>query len=204
MAFVDFCGESMEKVCSFFGYRKIKETEDLVQCLRNKIVELIEQYGVKIFLFGSRSDFDELCHRIVTELRVKYPDLQRRAYTCRSETCILENERGKWEKIYSEVKNREVHLLGVEQEVEHKNKWTAGRASYVERNQAMIDDSDYCIFYYNPYYQPPRRKYSKCSFGDYQPKSGTQLALDYAYKRKRAGKELFILNVFEEEDEKNN
>lgn len=204
MAFVDFCGESMEKVCSFFGHRKIKETEDLVQCLRNKIVELIEQYGVKIFLFGSRSDFDELCHRIVTELRVKYPDLQRRAYTCRSETCILENERGKWEKIYSEVKNREGHLLGVEQEVEHKNKWTAGRASYVERNQAMIDDSDYCIFYYNPYYQPPRRKYSKCSLGDYQPKSGTQLALDYAYQRKRAGKELFILNVFEEEDEKNN
>lgn len=194
----------MEKVCSFFGHRRIKETEDLVQCLRNKIVELIEQYGVKIFLFGSRSDFDELCHRIVTELRVKYPDLQRRAYTCRSETCILENEREKWEKIYSEVKNREVHLLGVEQEVEHKNKWTAGRASYVERNQAMIDDSDYCIFYYNPYYQPPRRKYSKRSLGDYQPKSGTQLALDYAYQRKRAGKELFILNVFEEEDEKNN
>lgn len=194
----------MEKVCSFFGHRKIKETEDLVQCLRNKIVELIEQYGVKIFLFGSRSDFDELCHRMVTELRVKYPDLQRRAYTCRSETCILENEREKWERIYSEVKNREVHLLGVEQEVEHKNKWTAGRASYVERNQAMIDDSDYCIFYYNPYYQPPRRKYSKRSLGDYQPKSGTQLALDYAYQRKRAGKELIILNVFEEEDEKNN
>ena len=88
----------MEKVCSFFGHRKIKENEDLVQRLRNKIAELIEQYGVKIFLFGSRSDFDELCHRIVTELRVKYPDLQRRAYTCRSETCILENEREKWKK----------------------------------------------------------------------------------------------------------
>ena len=64
-----------------------------------------------------------------------------------------------------------------------------------------IDGSDYCLFYYNPCYQPPRRKYSKNSIGDYQPKSGTQLAFDYANQRKRAGKELMIINVCEEVDE---
>ena len=65
----------------------------------------------------------------------------------------------------------------------------------------MIDDSQYCVFYYDPYYQPPRRKYSKRSVGDYQPKSGTQLALDYAYQKKRAGKVKMIINVYEDYDE---
>ena len=89
----------------------------------------------------------------------------------------------------------------MEEEVEHKNKYTAGKAQYVERNQAMINDSDFCVFYFNPYYQPPRRKYSKRSVGDYQPKSGTQLAFDYANQRKRGGKDLRIINVYEEENE---
>ena len=100
------------------------------------------------------------------------------------------------EKISSQVENREVHLLGFEQEVEHKNKWNAGKASYVERNQAMIDDSNYCIFYYNPNYQPPRRKYSKRSVGDYQPNSGTKIAFDYANQRNRTGKDITIINLW--------
>ena len=191
------------KTCSFFGHRKIVETEDLIQRVRNVIVNLIENYNVRVFLFGSRSDFDSLCHSIVTELKEKYPKIERRAYTCRSETCTLEKERAYWEGVYSHFEKRPVTLLGVEQEVEHKTKYTSGKAQYVERNQAMIDDSDFCVFYYNPQYQPPRRKYSRHSIGDYQPKSGTQLAFDYASQKKRGGKDLTIINVYEEKDEEN-
>lgn len=191
----------MQKTCSFFGHRKIKDTISLRNRVKNVIVNLIEHFGVSVFLFGSRSEFDTLCHEIVTDLRDKYPYIKRKAYTCRSETCILENEREKWEEIYSHFEKRPVTLLGVEEEVEHKTKYTAGKAQYIERNQAMIDGSDYCLFYFNPCYQPPRRKYSKHSIGDYQPKSGTQLAFDYANQRKRAGKELTIINVCEEVDE---
>lgn len=190
-----------EKSCSFFGHRKIVETEELRQRVRGVIVNLIENHDVRIFLFGSRSEFDTLCHSIVTELKAQYPEIQRRAYTCRSETCTLEAEREKWERIYSYFEKRPVTLLGVEEEVEHKTKYTAGKAQYVERNQAMINDSQFCVFYYNPFYQPPRRKYSKRSVGDYQPKSGTQIALDYAYQRKRGGKDITVINVYEEEDE---
>ena len=35
------------------------------------------------------------------------------------------------------------------------------RIAYVERNQEMINASDFCVFYYNPSYLPPKRKYSK-------------------------------------------
>ena len=104
---------------------------------------------------------------------------------------MLEHEREHYEKIYSSIQKREVHLLGVEEEAEFKNKWKAGKASYVERNHAMINDSDLCVFYYDENYKVDERKYSKRSFTTYQPKSGTRLAYDYAKQKKKE-----IINVF--------
>ncbi len=179
------------KTCSFFGHRKVEETEELKIQLKSAIIHLIENEKVEIFLFGSRSDFNFLCHAIVTELKELYPHIQRRAYTCRSETCTLEKERTYWEEIYSHFKMLPKTLLGVEEEVEHKTKWTSGKAHYVERNQAMIDDSDFCVFYYNEAYKPPLRKRFRESFSTYQPKSGTKLAYEYAKQKKKA-----IINLF--------
>lgn len=59
----------------------------------------------------------------------------------------------------------------------------AGRASYVEHNQEMINKSEYCVVYYDENYTPPRRKNSRRDLSDYQPKSGTKVAWDYATKR---------------------
>ncbi|MBQ4122707.1 DUF1273 family protein [bacterium] len=173
------------KTCSFFGHRKIEITEELKQKVKEVIEDLIVNHNVLIFLFGSRSDFDYLCHLVVTELKEKYPNIIRKCYTCRSETCTLESERSHWEEIYSHFRKEKVTLLGVEEEIEHKSKYTSGRASYVERNQAMINDSDYCIFYYDENYQPEMRKHSKRSIGYYQPKSGTALAYTYANQKKK-------------------
>ena len=78
-----------------------------------------------------------------------------------------------------------MNILGYEEEFEHKTKYTSAKASYVERNQAMIDDSDYCVFYYDENYEPEMRKYSKRSIGYYQPKSGTALAYSYAKQKKK-------------------
>ena len=47
---------------------------------------------------------------------------------------------------------------------------SAGRASYIERNELMIDDSDYCIFYINE-----NTKY----------RSGTKIAHEYAKSKNK-------------------
>lgn len=137
----------MCKICLFFGHRKIVITEELKEKLKAIIEDLIVNHNVLTFLFGSRSDFDYLCHLVVTELKEKYPNIKRLSYTCRSETCTLESERAHWEEVYSYFRKEKVTLLGVEEEIEHKTKYTSGRVSYVERNQAMINDSDYCMFF---------------------------------------------------------
>lgn len=179
------------KTCSFFGHRYTNLNEEQIEKLKNIIEDLIVNKNVQCFLFGSRSDFDYICHKIVSELKEKYPNIQRKCYTCRSETCVLEGEKEHWEEVYSRLRKEKVTLLGVEGEIEHKTKYTSGRANYVERNQAMINDSDYCVFYYDENYQPQSKKYSKRSIGYYQPNSGTALAYKYAKQKKKE-----IINIF--------
>lgn len=177
------------KTCSFFGHRKVDVTEKLKQQVKEIIEDLVINKGVLTFLFGSKSDFNHLCLLAVSELKVKYPNIKRIAYTCKSESCTLESEREKLNKIYSKFKIQNVPLC-VEEEFEHKTKYTSGRASYIERNQAMINNSDYCIFYYDEEYKPPLQKYYKRSLDKYQPKSGTALAFKYAKQKKKT-----IINI---------
>lgn len=176
--------------CSFFGHRKIEITEELKQRIELTVEELILKHNVSVFLFGSRSEFNNLCHLVVTELKEKYQNIKRVSYTCKSEACIFEKERKEWEEFYSHLAKKEVFLLGVEEEIEHETKYTAGRASYIERNQAMIRDSDYCVFYYDENYRPQMRKSSSKIGAGYQPNSGTALAYAYAKQKKK-----FIINL---------
>lgn len=172
------------KVCCFVGHRNAILTDFQYDKLKSVIEYLIVNHNVKAFLFGSRSNFDTLCHNVVTDIKTKYPFIVRKSYTCRSETCILESEREYWEEVYGRL-GKKVSLLAVEEEVEHKTKYTSNKASYVERNQAMINDSDYCIFYYDDNYKPKMRKSSNRGVGYYQPKSGTKIAYDYAKQKRK-------------------
>lgn len=152
------------KTCSFLAHRNTKLTQSQIQKLNEVLENLIAEQNVSTFLFGSKSKFNNLCLSLVTSLKNKYPYIKRIGYTCRSETCHLEKDRLEWEKYYLSLGNKPSQLFGFEMECEHRTKYTAGKASYIERNQAMIDDSDYCIFYYNSEYKPSTRKLSKMTW----------------------------------------
>jgi len=162
--------------CCFFGHRKINKTPELVERLTTTIKELIENREVNTFLFGSKSEFNSLCLDVVTNLKEQYPFIKRvyvrAAYPDIGESYtnyLLEN----YEETYFLEKLR-----------------NAGKASYVERNQEMIDKSNFCIVYYDENYNPPRRKNSRRDLCDYQPRSGTAVAYNYAVQ-----KQLKIINV---------
>ncbi len=168
-------------VCSFFGHRKIVLTDNLKQKVKDCIESLIAKYNVEKFLFGSKSNFNDFCHLALTELKEKYTNVKRVCYTCKSEGCLLESKRQEYESFYLHFMNKEEYLPGFEEEFEHKTKYEAGRASYVERNQAMIDDSDFCVFYYDKNYTPLT-----------QTNSGTKIAYLYAIKKKK-----IVINLFD-------
>ncbi|MBQ2274006.1 MAG: hypothetical protein II334_00880 [Clostridia bacterium] len=100
----------------------------------------------------------------------------------------MKEEKEERERIARAVTKRDIKYKDYDGAMMSDRLWSAEKASYVERNQDMINESDYCVFYYNPEHQPPRRKYSKRPVGDYQPKSGTKVAFDYANQRKKTEK----------------
>ena len=55
-------------VVCFIGHRKISVEESFKEHLANLIKALISEKDFDTFLFGSRSQFDELCLETVSEL----------------------------------------------------------------------------------------------------------------------------------------
>ena len=166
-----------DKSCCFFGHRKINETPELIERLTEEIEALITEKEVSIFYFGSKSEFDDLCHKTVTKLKEKYPHIKR-VYVRSAFQHIPDWYEDSLLKHYEDTYFPE-HMEN------------AGRASYVERNQEMINKSDFFVVYYDVNYAPPRRKNSRRDLTDYQPKSGTAVAYEYAIRKKRK-----IINVF--------
>ena len=157
------------RTCCFFGHRKINETELLKNKLYNSIENLIVNQNVTTFLFGSKSGFDKLCLKTVTELKEKYPHIKR-IYM-----------RAAYQHIDDSYKN---YLLESYEDTYYPSHLeNSGKASYVERNQEMINQSKYCVIYYDENYLPKRRKNSKRDLDDYQPKSGTKIAYDYSVRK---------------------
>ena len=162
--------------CCFFGHRKIDETEELKNALYGIIEDLIINEKVDTFLFGSKSEFDKQCLKIVTALKEKYPHIKR-IYV-----------RAEYQYINDSYRN---YLLESYEDTYYPHHIErSGKAAYVERNCEMINNSKFCVVYYDENYLPPRRRNSKRALVDYQPKSGTKIAYEYAIK-----KGLNIINV---------
>ncbi len=173
------------KTCCFIGHRKIEFSVELENKIKSIIENLIVSENVSEFFFGSRSEFNDICHNILTKLKEIYPHILRKFYTCRSEYCVLESERLNLEKIMSSTLHKDVKLMGMEGEIEFSKKLDTTVNSYIVRNQAMIDGSDYCIFYYDENYSPTTKKTNQSKV------SGTKKAYEYAIRKKKQ-----IINIY--------
>ena len=171
------CGE-MEKSCCFIGHRNAQETPKLLKALRDTVLDLIKNKGVETFIFGSKSRFDDLCLDIVNQIKNEHGQIK------------LIYFRSQYK--YIDQSYRDYLLKSYDDTLIPERVENAGRASYLERNQAMIDQSDICVFFYDKDYQPPLRKYNKRAMSTYQPKSGTRLAYEYAKRKKKE-----IINLYD-------
>ena len=160
--------------CCFFGHRSIEKTELLIKKIKDYIEHLILDKKVFIFLFGCNSEFDELCYKIVSELKEKYPNIKR-VYV-----------RAKFPEI---SKNYEKYLLDKYEETYYSQKLlNSGKACYIERNYEMVEKSEFSVVYYNKEYVPAQKDGKNLS-----KKSGTAMAIEYALKRGLKIQNFFIL-----------
>ena len=155
-------------VC-FIGHRKIENNKKLKENLTKFIYELIPK-GADKFLFGSKSEFDNLCYEIVTAAKYDFTNIKR-IYV-----------RSSYPYIDSAYKN---YLYQFYEETYYPDKLkNAGKASYIKRNQEMINKADICIFYYNKDYTPPAKLNTKSHIENNKSKSGTKTAYEYAVSQK--------------------
>ena len=66
----------MIKTCSVFGHRIIEITKGL----ENKVLEIFKNLideGCEYFYFGGFGMFDELCHKVVSKLKLTYSHIKR-------------------------------------------------------------------------------------------------------------------------------
>lgn len=155
---------------AFIGHRKIENTEELKHNLADIVTTLIEKEKADTFLFGSKSEFNELCYDTVSRLKENYPHIKR---------IEIRNSNEYLPKIYIDIT-----LKYYEETIFPKSVSGAGYRSYIKRNQAMIDMSNILVVYFNKNYTPMGKS----------SKSGTMIALEYAFKKKKR-----IINLYEQD-----
>lgn len=148
-----------DTTCCFIGHRTINETEELKSKLKEIIEKLILDNNVDTFLFGSKSRFNSLCLEIVTELKQNHPHIKR-IYV-------------RAEYPYISEQYKDFLLKSYEDTYYPKRIISSGKAVYIERNYEMIDNSSFCIVYFDEQKAPCTRK------------SGTKIAIDYAIKKQK-------------------
>lgn len=151
---------------AFIGHRNIEDVDVVKRKVKSVAESLIVGKNADVFLFGSKSDFDDLCHEAVSELKNKFVDI-RRVYV-----------RAEYENIDYEYIE---YLLSMYEETFYPDSVKrAGVASYIKRNETMINLCDCLIVYYDEATALQRKA------------SGTKRAVEYA---RRKGKRM--INVFE-------
>ena len=162
---------------TFIGHRKLQFDNGFRIQLKELLLSLIDNRIADTFLFGSRSDFNDLCLEVVTEIQKERPDIKR-VYV-RAEYPYIN-------------KTYEDYLLGsYDATYIPENVIDAGKAAYVERNYHMIDKAGLCIFYYDENYKPPLKPATRGRITREQPNSGTKVAYEYALRQKKE-----IINLF--------
>lgn len=148
---------SLIKSCSFFGHSKIELSEELKIDLEKLIKRLVLEEKVRFFYFGGFGEFDDLCYEIVSKLKEKYNDIKR-VFVLHDIRHKRADKRPKWisEQRYEDIIYFELKF----------NYWYT---KIYYRNCAIIENSDYVVFYVNNFLN-----------------SGAGKAFSYAKKIKKA------------------
>ncbi len=120
-----------KKVCSCFGHSDVEETDRLRERVSEEIDNAIAN-GVRVFLFGGISDFDNLIHEIVSEKKAQNPLLEIERVYCLPlvKGSSKPPEKKGYERLDVPAKSSGHRYTSI---------------SY--RNYAMVDQSDWVLFY---------------------------------------------------------
>ena len=124
------------KIISFFGHRDYIGDERIESLIKSDIINKIKTEGFDNFYLGGNGNFDGSCARIVSEIKKDYP------YIISSLVLAYPNPKWKdWQKEYI-LRTYDCHF-------QPDFPITPSRFAIIKRNEWIIENSDYIIFYVN-------------------------------------------------------
>ena len=114
------------KTCVFFGHRDL-EVEQYKEKLLSILTDLIENKGITQFYSGFRGDFDRFCSFLISELKVRYPQI---------ENTLVLSYIPDGEFILPDCFDDSIYLL------ERK---VPKRLAIIETNKCLVDKADYIV-----------------------------------------------------------
>ena len=168
-----------ENSCCIIGHRTIKDFLDVESRTVNAVKNLIENENVRIFKFGYFGEFNDLCLKLVSEIKKDYPFVKTIFYSLNNEIAFTfeeaEEYRAKFNRQNKTFKYKCFDVINELTEIDE----TKFKLAYVLRNKKLIEESDFCLIYYRKDYALPNLR-----------NSGTKIALEYA---KQKNKTLIII-----------
>ena len=164
-------------IVAIIGHRKMQNTDKVVNRICEVVTDLIENEGANTFLFGNKGEFDRLCFIVVTQMQKKYSHIK---------TVYVRAECEEIDKLFEESLLKKYDETYFPEKVHNSHK-----LCYVVRNGVMIDLCDVLLTYCDSNYQLPQKRTKNAE--SKPPKSGAQMAVQIAKRRKKR-----IINLFEE------
>ena len=163
-----------ENSCCIIGHRTIKDLDIVENRIVAELKNLIENKNVSTFKFGYFGEFNDLCLKIVNELKNEYSEIKTVFYSLNNEIAFTYQEReeylrksGKNNKTFKyKCFDEIIYLKDIDE--------TKFKLAYVLRNKNLIEQSDFCLIYYRDEYKLPNQR-----------NSGTKIAYEYACSKNK-------------------
>ena len=114
----------MKKACTFFGHRECPN--EIQPKLREVLVDLIENYGVRMFYVGNQGQFDALVRRILRELKAEYPEIDYAVVLA-----YMPKGKEEYEDFSDTLLPEEVAAVPPRYAIDRRNKWMLKHADFV-------------------------------------------------------------------------
>ena len=133
--------------CCFFGWGRVVPSETLMDKLRELLEKLITKHNIKYFNFGSRSDFDDIAHAVVTRLKARYRQIERVGYPLNREMPVIASLKEETERALRILDERFLAVKDFDHLINFRPPLPNNGTANELRNRRMIDNSQICIFF---------------------------------------------------------
>ncbi len=112
-------------ICTFFGHKDA--SNNIITHIKEVIIDLIENKGVKDFYVGNHGNFDAYVRTVLCELQEKYPDIN---YTVVL-AYLPKKEAFETEKEYNTIYPEQVAMGPAKFAISRRNEYMLNKSDYV-------------------------------------------------------------------------